>query len=96
MHCWTQRAQFGDDPKFDVYLATGNNGQKIFVRLNLGMAVVFAGSHYGMWIGRVQPWQLPGRFILLEYVGSSSGPFLWQFPRLLWHNPRFVPNVRRL
>ncbi len=53
---WTRRAPAAPDPTFDLFLATGNGGQKIFVFPTLELVVVFTGSHYGKDIGHEQPW----------------------------------------
>lgn len=61
---WTRRALSGNGESLDLYLASGNGGQKIFVFPRLGMVVVFTGSHYGERIGHQQVWTILDRFIL--------------------------------
>ncbi|WP_282609293.1 serine hydrolase [Pelagibius sp. Alg239-R121] len=61
---WTRRTLPGEDAKLDLYLASGNGGQKIFVYPNLQLVVVFTGSHYGKPAGHAQPWKILDRYIL--------------------------------
>ena len=61
---FTNRAEPSDDPNLDMFYASGNGGQKIFVYPTLEMVVVFTGGSYNTWTGHEQPPELLERFIL--------------------------------
>ena len=71
---WTRRTRPGDDPTFDLFVSSGNGGQKIVVFPSLGMVTVFTGSHYGEPVGHDQVWEMLNRYILpAALAGGQEG-----------------------